>query len=353
MYPAAGGAVKWHPDLRGAPAHRGARQVSQPIPSRSPSKRCGSGARTTKRRNVISPQSRSGGGGGMQTEGYAASQDAGDLRRRWSRAWLGARTSALARRAWSSLDNRQRATAAPPARARSTARSQRTFTAIHAPRTGTGPPPKVAASRRDRGRPCSGWSRPRRRSARTAHRDRWRRPVAVRPTTRRRRSPMPRRGPRRGRCRGHRGSLKERPSYSAEPRPAGQQAALPDRRHNHGLLDQDLVRACCSRRRRRRSSARRGRGRSPRAARPPPGAAPAGPRAECPAVVSPDVAGSVDASGPGGGVLPAGVATGNCGDDERREQPPSFRSMPIRPAPGSPSPRRAALRTWRSGARPR
>src|SRR4029453_18994726 len=48
--------------------------VSQPIPLRLPSKRCGSGLatsqRTRKLRKGMSPQSRSGGGGGMQTPGY-------------------------------------------------------------------------------------------------------------------------------------------------------------------------------------------------------------------------------------------------------------------------------------------
>ena len=38
--------------------------VSQPIPSLSASKRCGSGGRTRKRRNGIWAQLRSGGGGG-------------------------------------------------------------------------------------------------------------------------------------------------------------------------------------------------------------------------------------------------------------------------------------------------
>src|SRR4029453_13364805 len=48
--------------------------VSQPIPLRLPSKRCGSGLatsqRTRKLRKGMSPQSRSGGGGGVQTPGY-------------------------------------------------------------------------------------------------------------------------------------------------------------------------------------------------------------------------------------------------------------------------------------------
>jgi hypothetical protein len=44
-------------------------QVSQPIPSWSPSKRCGSGARTRKFRYGTWGQSRSGGGGGIHTVG--------------------------------------------------------------------------------------------------------------------------------------------------------------------------------------------------------------------------------------------------------------------------------------------
>jgi hypothetical protein len=46
-----------------------AAQVSQPIPSWSPSKRWGSGASTRKLRNGTWGQSRSGGGGGMHTVG--------------------------------------------------------------------------------------------------------------------------------------------------------------------------------------------------------------------------------------------------------------------------------------------
>lgn len=42
---------------------------SQPIPSLSESKLCGSGGRTVKLRCSISLQSRSGGGEGMQTVG--------------------------------------------------------------------------------------------------------------------------------------------------------------------------------------------------------------------------------------------------------------------------------------------
>lgn len=48
--------------------------LSHPMPSLSPSKRCGSGAITVKRRSEMSPQSRSGGPGGMQTSGYDGSQ---------------------------------------------------------------------------------------------------------------------------------------------------------------------------------------------------------------------------------------------------------------------------------------
>src|SRR2546429_1789127 len=44
------------------------------MPSRSASKLCGSGRNTLKRRNGMSPQSRSGGGDGMQTVGYDGSQ---------------------------------------------------------------------------------------------------------------------------------------------------------------------------------------------------------------------------------------------------------------------------------------
>jgi hypothetical protein len=44
-------------------------QLSQPIPSLSPSKPCGSGGTTAKRRNETSPQFRSGGYGGMHTPG--------------------------------------------------------------------------------------------------------------------------------------------------------------------------------------------------------------------------------------------------------------------------------------------
>lgn len=47
---------------------------SQPMPSRSPSKRWGSRPTTRKLRWEISPQSRSGGGGGMHTSGYEGSQ---------------------------------------------------------------------------------------------------------------------------------------------------------------------------------------------------------------------------------------------------------------------------------------
>lgn len=47
---------------------------SQPTPSKSPSNRCGSGGCTAKRLNGMSPQSRSGGGGGMHTSGYAGEQ---------------------------------------------------------------------------------------------------------------------------------------------------------------------------------------------------------------------------------------------------------------------------------------
>lgn len=52
---------------------------SQPTPSKSASKPCGSGGRTVNRRNSISPQSRSGGAGGMQTsyEGEHRSIDRG------------------------------------------------------------------------------------------------------------------------------------------------------------------------------------------------------------------------------------------------------------------------------------
>ena len=39
-----------------------------------PSNLCGSGGRTWNRRNWMSPQFRSGGGGGMHTVGYAGSQ---------------------------------------------------------------------------------------------------------------------------------------------------------------------------------------------------------------------------------------------------------------------------------------
>src|SRR5688500_14881368 len=61
-----------------APLPRSARSYySQPTPSPSLSKRCGSGGRTVKRRYGMSPQSRSGGGGGMQTVGYDGSQFAG------------------------------------------------------------------------------------------------------------------------------------------------------------------------------------------------------------------------------------------------------------------------------------
>ena len=49
-------------------------QVSQPTPSRLPSNPCGSGGTTLKSRYGTSLQSRSGGGGGMQTVGYDGSQ---------------------------------------------------------------------------------------------------------------------------------------------------------------------------------------------------------------------------------------------------------------------------------------
>lgn len=48
--------------------------LSQPIPSSSASNRCGSGASTVNFRYGMSPQSRSGGAGRMQTVGYAGSQ---------------------------------------------------------------------------------------------------------------------------------------------------------------------------------------------------------------------------------------------------------------------------------------
>lgn len=44
------------------------------MPSPSPSKRCGSGGRTRKFLYGMSLQSKSGGGGGMQTVGYDGSQ---------------------------------------------------------------------------------------------------------------------------------------------------------------------------------------------------------------------------------------------------------------------------------------
>lgn len=49
-------------------------QLSQPMPSPSPSKRCGSGGKTVKCLYEMLPQSRSGGGGGTQMVGYDGSQ---------------------------------------------------------------------------------------------------------------------------------------------------------------------------------------------------------------------------------------------------------------------------------------
>src|SRR3990170_8644396 len=48
--------------------------LSQPTPSPSRSNPCGSDPTTVNRRYEMSPQSRSGGGGGMQTVGYDGSQ---------------------------------------------------------------------------------------------------------------------------------------------------------------------------------------------------------------------------------------------------------------------------------------
>ena len=47
---------------------------SQPIPSLSPSNLCGSGCNTVNLFWGISPQSKSGGGGGIQKSGYEGSQ---------------------------------------------------------------------------------------------------------------------------------------------------------------------------------------------------------------------------------------------------------------------------------------
>src|SRR5439155_17952056 len=60
--------------ISGGPARSARVQLSQPIPSPSPSNPWGSGGSTSKSWYGTSAQSRSGGGGGMHTVGYEGSQ---------------------------------------------------------------------------------------------------------------------------------------------------------------------------------------------------------------------------------------------------------------------------------------
>ena len=93
-----------------------ARQPSQPIPSLSPSNRCGSGCRTLNRRCVMSPQSRSGG----DRRGIVGLTGSGVAMRRPQRpapppAWRSAAAGGVSR---SGSENSRRRTTRPRRRGR-------------------------------------------------------------------------------------------------------------------------------------------------------------------------------------------------------------------------------------------